>query len=342
MNDKMKEKIPVTHMELVRDEVRNRIFDKPIKKYSHLRGTYNLHEYYRYISVKALGLEFNDDNIITNESIEKAFGVLSKDDAFNIVHTFELELILYDFFWKQKKIFRFRDSLVNKLQLTHLKKVDSFFLKLPFEGIVITTSNNAAIKIETNGRVLSVNEMYISLEETNETKRFSIQAFENIGKYEMNTTNSYTFSVNINKGDILSQIEKINIPAITELTHFVMSALLYLNSSQPDINPLPITKSPIEKILRKNGEGNSSIPQYSVGNHITIDRTWDKTQNPNNTSKRQYNLITPKWLVRGHWRQQRYGENRQEIKLIWIEPFVKGHDLSKEFVEKTYDVKIRD
>jgi hypothetical protein len=31
-----------------------------------------------------------------------------------------------------------------------------------------------------------------------------------------------------------------------------------------------------------------------------------------------------RWVVRGHWRNQRYGEHLAEVKRIWIAPFVKG------------------
>ena len=39
------------------------------------------------------------------------------------------------------------------------------------------------------------------------------------------------------------------------------------------------------------------------------------------TGKKQY--LT---LVRGHWRNQRYGEGNLLIKLIWIEPFWRGDE----------------
>lgn len=46
-----------------------------------------------------------------------------------------------------------------------------------------------------------------------------------------------------------------------------------------------------------------------------------------------------RWIVRGHWRMQPYGEGRKEVRRIWIPPHIKGPD-NKPLVitEKVYDL----
>lgn len=47
-----------------------------------------------------------------------------------------------------------------------------------------------------------------------------------------------------------------------------------------------------------------------------------------------------RWMVRGHWRNQRFGTGRSEVKRIWINPFWKGpEDAPIKQSEKVYDLK---
>lgn len=48
--------------------------------------------------------------------------------------------------------------------------------------------------------------------------------------------------------------------------------------------------------------------------------------------------IFHRFMVRGHWRNQRYGVGLSETKLIWIKPYIKGDDLS-EIINKPYIIK---
>jgi hypothetical protein len=352
-----KEKVPVTHMELVRDNMQKvglgERFEKNIKKYNHRLSDFGMFNFYRYVAYKSLGIdmiEMPDGTMeVTAASVQKALGLRSMQEA-NSSNTSQAlegitaEAILYDYFWKTKKVFRFRDSLVEKLRLTHLKKVDTFFLRLPFESVVIATSDESALKISDVTHSYKINEIYLAMEERAGKKSLSVQAFDNKGDFMYNTQNSYSFSVSLEEGDILKQVKEYNNPMITDIVHFVLSALLYLNSSQPDINPLPIKKSPMEKLLRKQGQGNTSFIQYAVGSNITIDRSWtdgsvDVVDDEEEAKEKKYRSLTPRWLVRGHWRAQRYGANRSESKIIWIEPFEKGKDLSKELMDTSYNVK---
>jgi hypothetical protein len=49
-------------------------------------------------------------------------------------------------------------------------------------------------------------------------------------------------------------------------------------------------------------------------------------------------ISCPRWLVRGHWRNQAHGEGRALHKMLWVEPFEKGKDLAERLEDKNYVV----
>lgn len=58
------------------------------------------------------------------------------------------------------------------------------------------------------------------------------------------------------------------------------------------------------------------------------------------TEEEQTRTLTKRFLVRGHWRQQAYGEGFQKHKLIFIAPFWKGPE-DGELIEKVYTVGVK-
>jgi hypothetical protein len=73
-------------------------------------------------------------------------------------------------------------------------------------------------------------------------------------------------------------------------------------------------KSKIEKKIAETGFSKINF----VGN------TYKKSANRNNETS---NInVSPHWR-RGHWRNQRYGENLVEKKLIWIKPVIVNRDI---------------
>ena len=54
--------------------------------------------------------------------------------------------------------------------------------------------------------------------------------------------------------------------------------------------------------------------------------------NPRGRGQGQYGEVgefegawfSQRFLVRGHWKRQRYGKGRGESKIIWVAPYIKG------------------
>lgn len=131
----------------------------------------------------------------------------------------------------------------------------------------------------------------------------------------------------------------------------VMNAILYIISNKSEI---PKKNSPIRKIekslvnaksflkrekLKQNLERVSNLDYFEVG--VSEKPIILKHQN----GEEQYldyqkldKKIFRRFMVRGHWRNQRYGPGLVETKLIWIKPYIKGDDLS-EMINKPYFVK---
>jgi hypothetical protein len=126
----------------------------------------------------------------------------------------------------------------------------------------------------------------------------------------------------------------------------VINALLYLSSNDPDIiNVLAIDpfineeeyvrlnkkeKAYVKKRLNYNTLLDHSIVGKNVGS-IIVNK---KKQNNNKNDVLNYSITKYlKFMVRGHWKNQAYGLNLSDRKLIWIKPYMKGNDLG-EFIEK--------
>lgn len=130
----------------------------------------------------------------------------------------------------------------------------------------------------------------------------------------------------------------------------VMNAILYIisknsefpvqNSSLKDIKKnIKNAKSFTKKIqLEKDLNRISSLDYFEVG--VSEKPIILKREN-NCEEQVDYSIIDRKiirrFMVRGHWRNQRYGTGLTETKLIWIKPYIKGDDLS-EMINKPYFV----
>ncbi len=133
------------------------------------------------------------------------------------------------------------------------------------------------------------------------------------------------------------------------LTFFriLINAVLYVASNDADIieriSPrnvkLPNIKSPLKmKKYKKRISRFSKLTYQSLGESlppIVIDKVQcAQTTNGNNKEIKSIK----RFIVRGHWRNQPCGINREENKLIWIKPYYKGPDLA-ELINKQYIVK---
>ncbi len=267
------------------------------------------------------------------------------------------------YFGKEKQIYRFQQGITQKLIDTDIRKVDGYFLRVPSKSIYLSIPYNNEIKIHNPQMgTFDVKGIYVYMEDivsdiyldrlyTKEDNARIIK-FLAIGGNPTNFEKQINFfaTVAITEGvDVFKTIKEYiskymmaghqqNIPLVEELFKFVCNALLYINSSNPDINPVIAmynrkARTPIEMA---QDVSHSKINIKSVGNSITIDRSY--LNNPKDGNSK-YDIKTLHWMVRPHWRNQVFGKNRQGRKIIWIERFQKGTDLGAELNKKDYNVK---
>ncbi len=130
----------------------------------------------------------------------------------------------------------------------------------------------------------------------------------------------------------------------------LVNAILYLSSNEPELidnfskyKELKDKKSRLSsksKIARveKQLSKTSKLDYVGVGENvppITIDKSY-QNQSKNNGNSAQ--IISKRFIVRGHWRNQPCGKNQEKRKLIWIKPYYKGAEMA-ELINKQYIVK---
>jgi hypothetical protein len=268
---------------------------------------------------------------------------MTNDDIGYIVRYLGIDIMLADRFMKNKKVFRFRESLIEKLFQTNVDKIDSYFLRLPFESILISLETPITLRNGITGEEgETFNEIYLTMREKVEhgepLKELYVITVDNNGEFKHANNHVLAMFQTIGEGDIFAQLKEMDAEdKVYALNQLIISCLLYLNSSKPELNPVIPKRSPYEKLLRSQGRGTSSLEHISVGDSITIDRSWEQTTEREGI-KGQNGRITPTWLVRGHFRNQAHGKNHEQRSIKWIEPFVKG-DITKQIHTKDYDIK---
>lgn len=68
-----------------------------------------------------------------------------------------------------------------------------------------------------------------------------------------------------------------------------------------------------------------ALKKFSMPKHVTVVRLRRFSAHPAQEGDSQVEW-SHRWVVRGHWRRQRVGPGRQEIRPTWIAPHVKGPD----------------
>jgi hypothetical protein len=266
-------------------------------------------------------------------------------------------------FGKEKQIYRFQQGITQKLIDTDIRKVDGYFLRVPSKSIYLSIPYNTEIKIHNpHMGTFDVKGIYVYMEDIISNvyldRLYTIEDNARIIKFLAiggNPTNfekqiNFYATVVIKEGeDVFKTIKEhmskymmeghqTNIPFVEALFKFVCNALLYINSSNPDINPVRAMYNRKAKTPREMAQdvSHSKINFKSVGNSITIDRSY--LNNPKEGNNK-YDIKTLHWTVRPHWRNQAHGKDRKDRKIIWIERFQKGTDLGAELNKKDYDVK---
>lgn len=129
------------------------------------------------------------------------------------------------------------------------------------------------------------------------------------------------------------------------LPRTILGFLLYLQSEHPDIEPVPPTprrhfkeiRSPKEREAalanqEKKLRPTTRLPILYIGRKLALEveeqvKELNFDHGESTPTGRHWQLDRQVW-VRGHWKNQFYGEGRLLRKMIWIKPYLKGPDVA--------------
>jgi hypothetical protein len=126
----------------------------------------------------------------------------------------------------------------------------------------------------------------------------------------------------------------------------ILNAVLYISCADAELENLPSAQENLEDRLAKiesslqrrdvfrAAKKASRLPYINVGASVpTV--VYDESQAPLGATKRKLSI---RFTVRGHWRNQACGPERQNRELRFIKPYNKGPEMA-ELVNKPYIVK---
>jgi hypothetical protein len=233
-------------------------------------------------------------------------------------------------FKEDSKYFSFSNTLINKLFSTDLPDIKTKYFKLPFNYMCI----DCRIELEEN---ITANN--ILLVEKNNSIYFFINFMDSFnpilqffGKIELNEDSVYTYFSEEDKKDT-SYFNNIKL---------VLNIILFLNNYNfnekivtPEIKDLSKIKS--SKKLKKL-RSNTQVPYYDIDYETPIH--YDKKRYIiNGEPQSKYNRHILTWEVRGHWRREKGFHTKDNPKMTWIEPHIKGNKTLPLNNKKIYDVK---
>ena len=132
--------------------------------------------------------------------------------------------------------------------------------------------------------------------------------------------------------------------------HILINSILYLGSNDPDIisvlsnrpkfiQELETLKSPGKiKDLNRKIKATSALDFNLVGKSTGAITVRKPSGYENNELSLKIKLKGKRFIVRGHWRRQHYGEGSITTRLTWIRPYFKGPELAQ-LINKPYNVK---
>ena len=271
-----------------------------------------------------------------------------------------------------KKIFRLSKELTHMLMNTDFKKVDSFFLELPYKCIYVAIPKEIELispfGLPINGIYLALlkdddvkyealSKKYHHYKDVENVKSFIIVAVSDVVLQRDDPRESmYYWHLIFEEGDMVTQLEKyintwtsmfnleekgLNKIFINNIFSFVINTVLYINSSETHLveqKPKVSNLRQIKNKKKKKALQRTSLPYYSLGTDIIIDHHYTKIINLSINKQKEYKRHAGQWMVRGHWRNQAIGPGRKKRKLTWVQPYVKGEEFSN-FISKEYKVK---
>jgi len=132
---------------------------------------------------------------------------------------------------------------------------------------------------------------------------------------------------------------------INNIFQFVSKILLYINCS--NVNVRKEAGFDFEKRLaaiKNNGKRRKFENRYtkvlSSKPHTVLDTIISEHGTTGSGTQGQGRVLGPKGLekVRGHFKQQRYGKESAQSKIIWVEPYIRGEG-AEFYKDRKYTVK---
>lgn len=146
-------------------------------------------------------------------------------------------------------------------------------------------------------------------------------------------------SIDVEQGTIEPQNDDAFYTDGLAFFRIVLNAILYLASDTPELVPVVSPREKIQKAaealaspqkkrkLLQTANRYSALDYSDVGptvGHIDVTRHEPNPEGVSGTGSKP--LV--RFMVRGHWRDQRCGQGNQSRKLVWIRPYYKGADLA--------------
>lgn len=268
---------------------------------------------------------------------------------------------MYQFDHWGRKVFHISGGLMQRLSFTDIKELVVDDLKFPFPSIYISFSEGMQPIGFKGQSFLGCYISYIPWE-INSTgdlikdlnrEPYDLLHVNYISYNEKNDLVSLDESIQIHRGHILSHCiegyyqQYVNFARQRGLIDKSITDEEYIDREKAFINLIIniivyINSRPDQVINRSNRSGKSHRKriyqnEYNVGGKIKIDPNLPQVIYVGEARKKYAKSIF-QWMVRGHWRNQPYGHERQERKLIWIEPYIKGNTIG-DVIHKDYKVE---
>ena len=312
---------------------------------------------------------FNWISTLNDKVINRINFMMNSDPHFTYIGICNF-IIMYEYWIRKGKHFHIDNDLANMLVQTDVHKVKSSSIKLPFDSTYFTVpSDLVRIEITDEGEVVYrcyAEGAYVSsIKDGNDNTYLRISMFNNVKNEKNPKEKEGQIGVNlllpINETDDVFTVLERRLDEMLPLTPtkgmddyyikrnyrviakrfvlLIINSLLYLQSDKAVLESVNANKIENKKYKKKRSKRSADNSYIRIGKKVTINPSYKKVYEKLNTldsegnNRKQYR---GQWIVRGHWRNQPYGEGLSQRKLIWIEPYVKGIG---ELTEMQYTIK---
>ncbi|OHY73652.1 hypothetical protein BCV52_26135 [Priestia aryabhattai] len=308
-----------------------------------------------------------------SSKIRDRINFLMKTDPHFTLIRFHNFLIMYEYWARDGKHFHLDTDLANMLVQTDVHKVKSFLVKLPFSSAYFTVPYDL-VQLELTDDEGEVSHTcyaqgaYVSeIKDEKGTDYLRINTVMRIRNEKKPAKQEGEAAINLllpinNNEDIFNILnkqldERFPLTPTKDVNNYnfaknnrviaerylllIVNSLLYLQSDKAILEQINIKKNKVnaKKSKKKHNKNNSKKTYLYIGEKVTINQAYKKVYEKLNNLENEGSGVKQykgQWIVRGHWRNQPYGEALSQRKLIWIEPYVKG---SGKITEKQYNIK---